>query len=129
MKKNFLMMIAIACMAFSAPVSVFADGEPEQVDLQVSIEDPTLPNDGPHKAPPRVPSFQIPTVFLDGHTLYFDTPCDGCTLQLVDEDNFVVYSVTILAGTTEWELPEAISGEFVLQIIRGRYCFFGWIEL
>ena len=91
--------------------------------------DPTIAKGGPHKAPPRVPSFQIPTVFLDGNTLYFDTPCDGCTLQLVDEDDFVVYSVTIPAGSTEWELPETLSGEFVLQIIRGRYCFYGWIEL
>ena len=129
MKKKILSIVAIACMAFSAPVSVFADGEPEQVDLQVSIWNPISPNGGIHKAPPRVPSFQIPTVFLDGHTLYFDTPCDGCTLQLVDEDDFVVYSVTIPAGTTEWELPELASGEYKLQIIRGRYCFWGWIEL
>lgn len=129
MKKEILTIVAIACMAFSAPVSAFADGEPEQVDLQVSIDNPTSQNSGPHKAPPRVPSFQIPTVFLDGNTLYFDMPCNGCTLQLVDEDDFVVYSVTIPEGSTEWELPEAISGEFVLQIIRGRYCFFGWIEL
>ena len=129
MKKKILSIVAIACMAFSAPTSAFADGEPEQVDLQVSIDDPDSQKGGIHKAPPRVPSFQIPTVFLDGNTLYFDTPCNGCTLQLVDEDDFVVYSVTIPAGTTEWELPEAISGEFVLQIVRGRYCFHGWIEL
>ena len=129
MKKKILTIAAIACMAFSAPVSVFADGEPEQVDLQVSIDNPTSQNGGIRKAPPRVPSGQTPVVFLDGHTLYFDTPCDGCTLQLVDEDDFVVYSVTIPAGSTEWELPEAISGEFVLQIVRGRYCFWGWIEL
>ena len=131
MKKKILTIVAIACMAFFAPVSAFADGEPEQVDLEVSVNntDPTLPNNGPHKAPPRVPSNQIPIVFLDGYTLYFDTPCDGCTLQLVDEDDFVVYSVTIPAGSIEWELPEVISGEFVLQIIRGRYCYWGWIEL
>ena len=129
MKKNVLTIVAIACMAFSTPVSAFADGEPEQVDLQVSILDPTTPHGGPRKAPPRVPSNQIPSVFLDGHTLSFDTSCDGCTLQLVDEDGFVVYSVTIPEGTTEWELPEAISGELILQIICGRYCFWGWIEL
>lgn len=129
MKKKILSIVAIACMAFSAPTSVFADGEPEQVDLQVSIDGPSTQKGGIKKAPPRVPSSQIPVVFLDGNTLYFDTPCDGCTLQLVDEDDFVVYSVTIPEGSTEWELPEAISGEFVLQIIRGRYCFYGWIEL
>ena len=129
MKKKIFMIAAILCMAFSAPTSAFADGEPEQVDLEVSIEDPTLPNNGPHKAPPRPSAVQIPIVFLDGHTLYFDMPCEGCTLQLVDEDEEVVYSVVLPNGITEWELPEAFTGDFVLQIIRGRYCFWGWIEI
>ena len=34
MKKKILMIAAILCMAFSAPTSVFADGESEQIDLQ-----------------------------------------------------------------------------------------------
>ena len=124
MKKKILMIAAILCMAFSAPTSAFAEGEPEQIDLQVSIDNPTIPNGGIHKAPPRAPS-----VFLDGHTLYFTTPCYGCTLQLVDEDDFVVYSVTIPEGTTEWELPNTFEGEYELQIICGRYCFHGWIVI
>ena len=124
MKKKILMIAAILCMAFSAPTSVFADGEPEQVDLEVSIWDPTTQKGGIGRSP-----VQIPTVFLDGFMLYFDEPCDGCTLQLVDEDEEVVYSVVLPNGTTEWELPELASGEYKLQIIRGRYCFWGWIEL
>lgn len=86
MKKKILMIAAILCMAFSAPTSVFADGEPEQVDFQVSIWKPTTPKGGTHKAPPRPSAVQIPIVFLDGFMLYFDEPCDDCTLQLVDED-------------------------------------------
>ena len=129
MKKNVLTIVAIVCMAFSAPTSAFADGELEQVDLEVSIENPTLPNTGPHKAPPRPSAVQIPIVFLDGFMLYFDEPCSGCTLQLVDEDEEIVYAVVLPNGTTEWELPELASGEYKLQIIRGRYCFWGWIEL
>ena len=34
MNKKIFMIVAIACMAFSAPTSVFADGELEQVDLE-----------------------------------------------------------------------------------------------
>ena len=86
MKKKVLTIAAILCMAFSAPTSAFADGEPEQIDLQVSYIDPDSQKGGPRKAPPRVPSVQVPVVFLDSNTLYFDEPCDGCTLQLVDED-------------------------------------------
>ncbi|MDY6248608.1 MAG: hypothetical protein SPL55_04145, partial [Prevotella sp.] len=66
MKKKFLTIVAIACMAFSAPTSALADGEPEQVDLEVSIENPTIPKGGIHKAPPSPSAVQIPTVFLDG---------------------------------------------------------------
>ena len=124
MKKKIFMIVSIACMAFSAPTLAFADGDPEQVDLQVSIWDSTTQKGGIGRSP-----VQIPTVFLDGFTLYFDEPCDGCTLQLVDEDAEVVYSVVLPNGTTEWELPELASGEYKLQIIRGKYCFWGWIEL
>ena len=129
MKKKVLTIAAILCMAFSAPVSVLADGEPEQVDLEVAIDDPTTQHGGPEKAPPRIPISQIPVVFLDGYTLYFGEPCSGCTLQLVDENEEVVYSVALPNGTAEWELPEALTGKFKLKIILGRYCFFGWIEL
>ena len=131
MKKKILMIAAILCMAFAAPITAFAEGEPEQIDLQISImnTDPTIPKGGPHKAPPRPSAVQIPTVFLDGLTLYFDEPCGALTLQLVDEDDEIVYSVVLPNGTTEWELPELASGEYILQIIRGRYCFWGWIEL
>ena len=127
MKKNVLTIVAIVCMASVSPI--FADETGEQIELQVSILDPTTPHGGPRKAPPRPSAVQIPTVFLDGFTLYLDEPCDGCTLQLLDEDEEIVYSVVLPNGTTEWELPELASGEYKLQIIRGRYCFWGWIEL
>ena len=121
------MLAAILCMVFAAPVYA-EDGE--QVDLQVSVTDidhGTIKG-GIHKAPPRVPQNQIPVVFLNGHTLQFSTPCDGATLQLLDEEGFVVYAVTVPTGAAV-QLPGDLEGEFELQIIRGRYCFFGWIEL
>ena len=129
MKKKVLTIAAILCMAFSAPMSALADGELEQVDLEVSIWNPTTQHGGIKKAPPRPSAVQIPTVFLDDFMLYFDEPCDGCTLQLVDEDDEIVYSVVLPNGTTEWELPDGLLGEYKLQIIRGRLCFYGWIEL
>ena len=97
--------------------------------MQVSYDGANSQKGGPRKAPPRPSAVQIPTVFLDGYALYFDEPCGALTLQLVDEDAEVVYSVVLPNGTTEWELPEFASGEYKLQIIRGRYCFWGWIEL
>ena len=37
MKKNVLTIAAILCMAFSAPMSALADGEPEQVDYKMFL--------------------------------------------------------------------------------------------
>ena len=127
MKKSIFAIAAIFCMAFAAPV--YATPDWEQVDLQVSYDQTNTQKGGPHKAPPRMPSVQVPVVFLDGNTLYFDTPCSGYTLQLVDEDGEIVYAVVLPYGTTEWELPDGLLGEYKLQIIRGRLCFYGWIEL
>ena len=32
---------------------------------------------------------------LDDHTWYFDTPCDGCTQNIVDGNDVVVYAIVI----------------------------------
>ena len=86
--------------------------------------DPTSPLNGNHKSP-----VLAPTVYIDGYELTFDTPCDGCTLQLVDEDNDVVYSILIPVGTTTLYLPSYLEGTFELQIICGEWLFYGEIEL
>ena len=122
MKKAFL-FIVLACMA--CPVQICADGgDDDPLLLQVTIYDPT----GNHGGIPKAP-VQVPSVSLDDHTLYFFTPCDGCTLNLVDENDVVVYTIVIPAGTTSLVLPATLSGNFELQIIRGNYCFWGEITL
>ena len=70
-----------------------------------------------------------PTVYLDGNELTFETPCDGCTLQLVDEEDDVVYTIVIPAGTTTLVLPATLEGTFELQIIDGEWLFYADIEL
>lgn len=107
-------------MAVNARVALMP---PPEVPLEVSKINPTVPDD-PHKGP-----VQVPEVSLDGHTLYFFTPCDGCTLNIVDENDDVVYTLLIPCGTTSLALPSDLSGEYELQIIRGNYCFWGTITL
>ena len=114
MKTKVLSSIfAISCMAF-----------PEPIPLQITGVDPTIGQDKPHKGP-----VQIPEVSLDDHTLYFFTPCDGYALNLVDENDVVVYTIVIPTGTTSWVLPASLSGEYELQLISGNYCFWGMIAL
>lgn len=110
-------------MAFSASTYA-AVNTVDPIPLEGGIIDPTNDNDGPHKGP-----VQVPEVSLDGHTLYFDTPCDGYTLNIVDENDVVVYSIVIPVGTTSWVLPATLSGEYELQLISGNYCFWGMITL
>ena len=122
MKRNALSFIAILFLAFAAPSIVVADNI--TVPLTADYYDPTIGQDNPHKGP-----VQIPEVSLDDHTLYFFTPCDGYTLNLVDENDVVVYTIVIPVGTTSWVLPATLSGEYELQLISGNYCFWGMITL
>ncbi len=94
------------------------------VELQTSEIDPTQNHGGTPKSPITPPS-----ISLDGHTLYFDTPCDGCTLNIVDSNGVVVYTTVIPTGTTSLVLPATLSGEYELQIICGNYLFYGTIDL
>ena len=120
MYKKFLFLIS-ALMLFT---SSFAEENADPISLQIEDIDPTSGHGDPHKGP-----VQIPSISLDGHTLFFFSPCDGDTLRLVDEDGVVVYSLIIPDGTYSLELPITLSGNYELQIIRGNFCFWGEIEL
>ena len=120
MKKTVLSIVAILCMAPTMPL--WADSEP--ISLQEEVINPTSPHGGIPKSP-----ILVPEVSLDDHTLYFFTPCDGYTLNLVDENDVVVYTIVIPTGTTSWVLPASLSGEYELQLISGNYCFWGMITL
>lgn len=122
MKKKVLLIICILGMAF---VTLNLNAQKgESILLQATIYDPTKPIGGFPKTP-----IQEPSISLDDHTLYFETPCDGCTLNIVDENDVVVYTLVILTGTTSLVLPSTLSGEYELQIIRGNYLFWGIISI
>ena len=56
---------------------------------------------------------------------------EGFTLQLLDEDETVIYSTYIPAGTTQVVLPSTLSGEFELRLIPvlTSYYYRGYISL
>ena len=74
-------------------------------------------------------SVKTPSLRLENHTLYFNTSCDGCTLQLLDESGNVKYTKVIPENTSNITLPSDMAGGCELQIIRGQYCFYGLIDL
>ena len=104
----------------------FANGEPnfigEQLELEVGYYDESQAN----HPKPRTPE-TIPVIYFDGNTLYFATPCDGCTLQIVDEAENICYELVIPMGTNELALPEYISGEYEIRLSNGSCDFVGSI--
>lgn len=98
--------------------------ELEDIDLNVAIINPTTASSPIKRSPVHAPSLSI--IF---HTLYFNTSCDGCRLRLINEDGIVEMDTIIPQNTSTITLPYYLVGEYELQIIRGNYCFFGYIDL
>lgn len=118
-KQKFFFLLAMVTML---PLQrVCAD--PAPLNFQLSIIDHTN-GGGRHRTPVLSPS-----VSIEEYTLYFDTPCDGCELRIVDEDGDIVYSTTIPSSCSSLDLPSTLSGDFELQIIQGNFCFYAGIQL
>ena len=97
---------------------------PDDIDLEAGYIDPS----SGEESTPRSPVL-IPHVGINGYSLIFYTPCDGCILRLSDENNNVVYTTVIPTGSTTLVLPSYLSGEYKIEIIQGIYCFWGYIIL
>ena len=120
-KRPFLFALMMALLPLSS-MRVSAEN-PDDIELQAGYVDPDL-GDGETRAP-----ILIPHVGIDGYSLLFYTPCDGSTLRLLDENDNVVYSIVIPDGTSTLVLPSYLSGNYRIEIIRGAFCFWGYVEL
>ena len=102
----------------SEHVSVLTMEECEKLPLRIKIinKDNGKPN----------PRTLIPEVTLQGNTLYFITPCNGCTFRLEQSDN-TCYEVEITGNTLT--IPTSFTGMYELQIVSGEYIFWCEIEL
>ena len=119
-KKRFLLISLLMAILPLSNVcfSVFA----AIIPLEVRYIDPNENKPNGPKTPVLVPE-----VSIDDYVLTVDDSCLGCELRLVDENDNVVYTTTITSNTLV--LPSYLSGEYELQIIRGIYCFYGYICL
>lgn len=68
----------------------------------------------------------IPEVILQGYTLHFITPCNGCTFRLVQSGN-ICYEVEITGNTLI--IPATFAGMYELQIVSGDIIFYTDVEL
>ena len=84
----------------------------------------TQPSDGLH---PRTPAVE-PVLYLNGYTLIAADNTAGTTIQLLDENDEVVFS-TYVAIEGDIQLPTTLSGTYTIEVISGSITFIGEIEL
>ena len=70
----------------------------------------------------------VPVLYLDGYTLTASDNTLGATIQLMDEDDNVVFS-TYVYVEGDIALPTTLEGSFTIKVIRGDETFVGEIEL
>lgn len=118
MKK--LLLFAILLLG----VGTFAFGQHGPITMH--IVDQTPMGNGPTYAPPR-PWY----ITQNENVLTLPAFDESFTLQLLDEDETVVYSTYIPAGTTQVVLPSTLSGDFEIRLIpfNAIYYFRGYLEL
>lgn len=124
--RNFILSIILSAFIINGNAYGTTAEVCENIDLNVSVqwEDPTINPQPLPKSP-----IQVPSISLENHTLYFNTLCDGCALNIVDENNVVVYTLVIPSGTNLLVLPATLSGKYELQLVSGIYLFWGVITL
>jgi hypothetical protein len=95
-----------------------------QVPLHVADVDPT----GSQGHYPRTPML-TPSASLDGHTFYINGGHADFVVQLLDEDNNVVYQTVMPSDVSSIVLPSTLSGTYQIQLLWGDWMFYGWIDL
>lgn len=129
MKRNFIAFICL--ISFLTPYihaydnSSFltiniSDGEGEKLPLQIKKDEKENGNGKPE------PRTFIPEVSLQGNTLCFITPCNGCTFRLLQGNN-ICYNVEITGNTLA--IPTTFSGMYELQIVSGDIICYTEVEL
>lgn len=129
MRKTFMILLAVLTLngssLTSATSSTMAGEQVLGLALQFSVHIDTTKGNIPYPKSPVLP----PCVYQNGHTLYLVNGCSGSSITLLDEFGDERFSADISENDESIILPDDLSGEYRLQIIRGRYIFYTTIEL
>ncbi len=112
-------MLMMLMMSFANEEHTFVG---TQIEFEVRFENP----DEIGNLKPRTPVI-IPTIYFDGTTLYFATPCDGYTLYITDVEGSICYETVVPYGAEELTLPKYLSGEYEIRLSNGACDFVGSI--
>lgn len=120
--KRLFIILGFISLLFNYPIN--AKEIKEEIELHVRNYDPSIGHKPINRAPIRKPSLSI-----DGNLLQINRACDGDIIQLVDENGDIQYSYVVNANSNQISLPNYLTGTFEIQLIRGRFCFYGYVEL
>jgi len=124
MKKTILSVmkkvILVALLLTGGGISSY--GDPVQVYMQIINK--SASGAGPTYAPPR-PWY----ITQDDYVLTMPALEDDFTLELRNENDVVVYSTFVPAGTTQIVLPSTLTGDFELRLVADTYYYRGYISL
>ena len=128
-KKTFLFVCLLSSFApgthaynYTNPMEYAVSVEEgEKLPLQIKKNEGEVNNSG---KPNR--RTLIPEVVLQGNTLRFITPCNGCTFRLVQGDD-TCYEMEVMGNTLT--IPTTFTGMYELQIVSGDNIFYTEVEL
>lgn len=95
-----------------------------EIELSVRIVDP-----GKESRPISRAPIGKPSLFIDGNLLQINGAYDGDIIRFVDEKGYIQYSTFLGSNSNKIPLPRYLVGTFEIQLIRGCFCFYGYIEL
>ena len=127
MKTSFLKSALLAAALFI--ISPIHAWDPMEIAIRIQL---SLADIHPDPYHPRTPPIEAPQVGQTDHTLYF---LDGTALILniysVDEggNEALEYTTAVSATTTEVQLPNSLSGTYIIEVVRDGLYFRGEIEL
>lgn len=112
----------IACFMLAVSMGIFASS---RIPLYPKQDKPIKNGGGPH----RMPSRPL-TAVLEDYTLTFGYGFDeAVTIELLDEDENVVYTDWLAPGQTTLTFPTSLAGEYTIRLTVGTMCYIGVIEL
>lgn len=118
MKKLFLMLLCLSALNVNS-----TSAENREIDLDIEIIDDTPAGPGHSKT-----VVHMPRIYQDAHKLTLSSFHPEFIINIVKDDE-VVYSSVVPASVTEFELPSYLSGEYIINIVKGKFCFWGYLSL
>ena len=119
-------LFALAMLLAASVSNMNADALPLPLKIQIpSPGDDDTPRDNERPRMPIMP----PYILQEGHTLYLYSGCTGATLRLLDADEEEVFCTEITDEMDEICIPSTLVGTYRLEIIRGAFTFYCYVEL